>query len=110
VNGGDPACLEDRDLRPWPPPNSDPVAVSESRLAILGALGDWDWRPELATLPVPILIVHGEEDPLPVEGAQEYEAHLPAARLLVLAGVGHFPWIEAPEAFLSAVRAFLRGE
>jgi pimeloyl-ACP methyl ester carboxylesterase len=34
---------------------------------------------------------------------------MPYARLLELKGIGHFPYLEAPEAFHTAVDQFLRG-
>ena len=35
---------------------------------------------------------------------------MPNARLLELKGIGHFPYVEAPEVFFAAVDRFLRGE
>jgi len=43
-----------------------------------------------------------------VEGGREWAALASNARLLELEGVGHAPFLEAPEAFFSAVDAFLR--
>lgn len=58
---------------------------------------------------VPTLVVHGAEDKLmPVALAEEL-ADLTAGSLTVLPGVGHLPPIEAPEAFLAAVRPWLAG-
>ena len=37
-------------------------------------------------------------------------AAMPNARLLELKGVGHFPYVEDPEAFFAAVDRFLRGD
>jgi pimeloyl-ACP methyl ester carboxylesterase len=47
---------------------------------------------------------------IPVSSAAEWRAALPDARLLVLDGVGHFPYLEAPAAFFPAMDVFLRGE
>lgn len=44
-----------------------------------------------------------------VDSAREWAAALPDARLLLLQGVGHFPYLEAPEAFFAAVDAFVGG-
>lgn len=74
------------------------------------ALGDWDWRETIRTLPAPTLVIHGTEDPLPLDAAREWAAQMPDARLLVLDGVGHFPYLEAPDAFFPAVEQFVLGE
>jgi proline iminopeptidase len=53
------------------------------------------------------LIVHGEADPRPVWAAHHLAAHIPSAQLRVLPGVGHLPWLEAPDQFGSMLRAFI---
>ena len=73
------------------------------------SLGDWDWLPSLGRVPVPTLIIQGQLDPLPIEDARRWAAAMPNARLLELKGVGHFPYVEAPEAFYAAVDQFLKG-
>lgn len=69
----------------------------------------WDWRPTLSGLTAPALVIHGTEDVFPVERAREWVAALPNGRLLLLEGVGHFPYLEAPETFLEAAEDFIRG-
>lgn len=59
-------------------------------------------------LPSGMLVIHGSADVLPVESAREWAATLPDARVVLLEGVGHFPYLEAPEAFFPAMDAFLR--
>jgi proline iminopeptidase len=73
------------------------------------SLGDWDWRPALRGVNAPTLIIHGTGDPLPVPGAREWAGALPDAQLLLLQGVGHFPYLESPDAFFTAVDTFLGG-
>ena len=53
--------------------------------------------------------VHGSLDVIPLEYAREWAAALPTARLLVLEGMGHFPYVEAPGRFFAAVDVFVRG-
>ena len=49
-----------------------------------------DRRPGLASLTVPTLVLHGEEDPLiQVEGSHEIAAAVPGARLVTYPGMGH---------------------
>jgi pimeloyl-ACP methyl ester carboxylesterase len=56
---------------------------------------------------MPILVLHGTEDTIPMAAAEEWVETLPNARLHPLSGVGHFPWVEDPGAFFPAARAFL---
>jgi proline iminopeptidase len=58
---------------------------------------------------LPALFVHGELDPLPLESTVETAALVPGAKVEVVYGCGHFPWLERPGAVRSAVEAFLAG-
>jgi len=91
-------------------PNLDPDVSAQLGQAAVQALGDWDWRSELAGLDVPVLLVHGTHDIVPIESTREYVLVLPDARILELEGVGHFPWLEAPERFFPPVIDFLNTE
>ena len=68
----------------------------------------FDMRPELAKITAPTLVITGEEDfitgpPCALEIADGI-AH---AETVVLPGVGHFIFVEGPEAFRDAVLSFL---
>jgi len=52
-------------------------------------------------------VLHGEDDLQPESASREYLAALSQARCEVIGGAHHFPQIEAPDQFASAVRAFL---
>ena len=73
------------------------------------SLGDWDWRPSLRGVSARTLVIHGTADVIPVESAREWAAALPNARLLLLDGVGHFPYLEVPDRFNAAVDEFMAG-
>jgi proline iminopeptidase len=77
---------------------------------VLSSLGDYDWRAALTRVQAPALVVHGTADPIPVASAAEWATALADARLLLMQGVGHFPYLEAPQAFFAAVAQFVRGE
>jgi len=71
-------------------------------------LGKADNRPELANIDVPALILHGEEDSIfPVSVAEEIEAGIPRARLVMIALAGHTANLEQPEASNAAILDFL---
>ena len=63
----------------------------------------------LRGLDVPVLVLGGERDALTgVASVHAVAASFPsAAEVVVLPRAGHFPWVDEPEAFRSAVSAFL---
>jgi proline iminopeptidase len=74
--------------------------------ASLGA--DWNLAPMLSGIPVPALVIHGASDAIPLASTAGYADALPNGELRVLDGAGHFPWLEEPTAFFTAVNTFLR--
>jgi pimeloyl-ACP methyl ester carboxylesterase len=64
--------------------------------------------PFLNTLTVPTLIVVGDADQMvPPEQSERLATEIPGAERVVLAGCGHLPQEECPEALLQAVESFL---
>jgi len=91
--------------------DAPPEALRNGRLvgrSVLGPFGDWDWREEFRSVRVPVLIIHGEKDPIPAASAAEWQAAFPEAALEIVKGAGHFPYVEQPEAFLRLVDEFVR--
>ena len=41
-------------------------------LKVIEGMGDYDWREEMAGLEVPTLILHGDQDPVPLQGSHEW--------------------------------------
>ena len=74
----------------------------------MASLGQWDWRSSLSQVKVPALVIHGTMDPLPLSGAKAWASVLPNSQLLLLDGVGHFPYLEEPDRFFEKVNEFLR--
>jgi proline iminopeptidase len=71
------------------------------------SLGDFDLRPRLPELRgIPALVLHGEEDPIPIEAART-AAGLIGAEFHALSHCGHVPYVEAFEAFRTLVGGFL---
>ena len=75
---------------------------------IYPSLGDWDWRPRLPEVDVPVLLVWGETDRGPPEAEQEWLSELPRGEMLTVPGAGHWPFCENPDVFFPAVERFLR--
>jgi proline iminopeptidase len=72
------------------------------------SLGDFDLTApsQLDLVHVPSLIVHGRQDPIPLESSQAAANSLDA-RLVVLEQCGHVPYVEQPAALFAAIGDFL---
>jgi len=85
-------------------PAPDPGAA----LAGLEVLAREDLRAGLAGIDLPVLLVHGDRDPIcPVGAARAMAAAIPGARLAVLPGAGHAPFLSRPGAFRDVLASFL---
>ena len=90
--------------------NADAVPSSWAVAAQSMADRKYDWHQEerLGRVHAGTLVVVGKQDWIcPVLVAQHVAAGIAGARLVVIDGSGHFPWIEQPKAFFQAVGAFL---
>lgn len=88
-----------RDLTPF-------RVVGRVQQSVWASLGDFDLREPLTRVHVPALIVHGQEDPIPL-ASSEAAAEALGARLVVLPDCGHVPYVEQPTSLFEAVRQFL---
>jgi pimeloyl-ACP methyl ester carboxylesterase len=82
--------------------NSDTV-----RIVTTASLGDWDLRPQLRSLRIPTLVIHGSHEPIPVEAAREWAESIPGSVLKIVENSGHFPYAEQPGPYFAAVMQFL---
>jgi YbgC/YbaW family acyl-CoA thioester hydrolase len=80
---------------------------------IVGALAAMRDRPDSSPLlptlgRIPALVIAGAEDRIiPIERSRAMADAIPEARLAIVAGAGHLPSLEAPEATTAAIRSFL---
>lgn len=66
-----------------------------------------DNRPLLGSLNLPVLVLTGERDAVVTpQRSEAMMAYLPNARAVSLPGVGHAPYLEAPEAFNQEIQRF----
>jgi pimeloyl-ACP methyl ester carboxylesterase len=66
-------------------------------------------RPYLGEIGAPTLVIHGERDPLVSPRYGEIlAAEISGARLIVMPGVGHRPFVEQRDEFVTVVMDFLR--
>ena len=88
-----------RDLTPF-------RVVGRVQQSVWGSLGDFDIRPALRGVSVPALVVHGRQDPIPLESSEAVADAL-RARLVVLENCGHVPYVEQAPSLFGALRDFL---
>ena len=74
---------------------------------IIGGLTTFDLMEALREVDVPTPILYGEDEPGASIGGDAIAEAIPGAQRVTIPATGHFPFVEQPEAFLDAVRAFL---
>jgi len=70
------------------------------------SLGRYDLCQSLRAVQVPALVVHGMQDPIPLDSARAAAEAL-SARFLPVDDCGHVPYVEQPTALFGAIDAFL---
>ena len=61
----------------------------------------------LPTLDVPVLLIHGAGDPLPLSATTDTAALIRGARVEIVEEAGYFPWLERPGYFRTIIETFL---
>lgn len=80
----------------------------DSAVTALEALLAIDLRDIISDIKIPVLIIHGEKDNVCPVGTGKYLArNLPEARLEILKGAGHAPFLTMPKEFNRTVKGFL---
>ena len=90
-----------------------PAAAMRNASAVAAAvnhsLGGFDFRPTLAKLQMPALVVEGEKTNVPLDSTREWAKAPPNARLLLIPDAGHAAFIDQPEVLLREIEVFLGG-
>ena len=82
---------------------------SEGYIASIRALQKYDFRAVFPAISLPTLLVVGEKDGMLPSVMKEMNQLIPGSALVEIAGAGHLPNVEKPEAFNRAIELFLRG-
>jgi proline iminopeptidase len=69
----------------------------------------YDRLPRLRRLRAPTLVIAGDRDFIPSEVPRHIAAAIPGARLTTIGSCGHFPFLERPGEFRTALIDFFRG-
>ena len=76
---------------------------------IMGSYGNWDLRERLHSLRVPLLVIHGEQETIPMDLVEEWATSMPdgMATLMKVPGAAHFTYAERADVVWPAVQEFL---
>jgi len=90
-----------RDLTPF-------RVVGRVQQSVWASLGDYDLtaRGQLDTVHSPAVVIHGRQDPIPLESSEAAARGL-GAELVPIDDCGHVPYVEQPAALFGAIRRFL---
>ncbi len=100
-----PAWFHDQQMNTLAPPRAESVtgAIVAARLRREG----FDWRDKFAAVRAPLLLLHGEEDALPITEAEATTRLIRTSHLVRIPESGHMPFFENPEPAFSAAIEFL---
>lgn len=76
---------------------------------ILGAtyLSNYNLTAQLQQLQVPVLILHGEQDIVPISTAIQTHEAIPHSKMVSFKECDHFPYIEKPALFFDEINTFI---
>jgi class 3 adenylate cyclase len=104
-----PSQAEDPEFRQWWA-RFERMAGSPRRvIEALELDGQIDVREVLPTVQAPTLVIHRREDVWPVSGAEWITEHLPDARLALLDGKDHWPWVADTDSVADEIEEFITG-
>lgn len=84
-----------------------PVPAADMLMRTLEWLRDNDLRAELPQILQPALVIHGDRDRItPLAAGEHLARHLPHARLEVLGGAAHAPFVSDPQAVCCLITEF----
>ena len=76
---------------------------------IMGSYGDWDLRERLHSLRVPLLVIHGERETIPMDLVEEWISSMPngMATLMKVPRAAHFTYAERADVVWPEVEKYL---
>ncbi len=100
-----PAWFHDREMASRFTP---PEALSETGASVLSKLRrGYDWRDTVHNVSVPTLVIHSDDDALPLAVSVDNSYIIANARREVVPSSGHMPFWEAPQLLFALIEDFL---
>lgn len=73
-----------------------------------GLSNQWDFRPMLKHISVPVLVIEGAKTNVPLSATKEYVRIIKNAKLVLVPNAGHQNWLDQPEEVLNALDKFFK--
>ena len=70
-------------------------------------LMDFDLYGMMKGIACPVLVIHGDSDPIPTASVERMAQSLPNAELRIVKDCGHFVHVEKPEEYFPVIEQFL---
>lgn len=67
----------------------------------------FDLHERLKEIRIPTLVIHGDDDPIPLSSAQHIHENIPESKFVVLENCGHYPYVEQAELYFRSINEFL---
>jgi proline iminopeptidase len=86
-----------------------PLAISATGAAVASKLrrDGYDWQQTIASINAPVLLIHGEQDCVPVDESEALGKLIPRAHVMRVPHCGHMPFFEWPKLVFEAALRFL---
>ena len=100
------------DQSPWDLCDESAAAIRNVAVvfkAVVTPLGDFDFRPVIAKLNMPALVIEGDKTNVPLDATREWAKKPADARLDLVPNAGHATFVDRPEAVLEEIETFLAG-
>ena len=75
--------------------------------SIWESLGDFDIVSQASVIECPVLLLHGDRDPIPLASSMDL-ARAIGVDVVVIEGSGHVPYVERPDALFPPIETFLQ--
>ena len=104
-----PSMVDDEEYVRWAARYERQSATPSSLAMLMGLMAEIDVRAILPSIHVPTLVLHRDHDSVSVENGRYLARRIPNARLVILPGVDHAPWIGDQDSVLDEIERFVVG-
>lgn len=84
--------------------------LNPAKWHIYASMGNYDLTDKFTEVSAPVLIIAGDDDGIPMASFEQWKNSFQNSTLIKVPGAAHFPHVDAPNVFFTAVELFLQGK